>query len=1024
MGAALRPILAALVALAPGLFVWLRGRPLVRSADDPALPERLLASRQRSSQALAIALALLIVLFRPQLPWALPLLGLSFLAGGFPARKALFDEQWGLVAYIVHVVRLIAGLGGFWMLLMAAPALVAAAGSWRWGMAAMLAGLLLTWGFAHDRILLWLLEARPLERPDLESGLATIVARSTALAPRLFVVGPRGGRWANAFALPSWGRPTVAFTRTVLEEFDTDEVAAVFAHEQAHLEHFDRRRLLRIGAAQAAAVLIGTLGAAASLPPLGRGALLLTVGWPLAVAVALVVRLSRHRAHEAQSDRRGAELCGDPGRLARALVKLHALSRLPRRLALEQEHRTSHPSLASRLRALRALDASTPHRRHPAAILAGAAADEWLVLDEQRAHWLKGVPEGTPREPGAARAAAHRVRSLAYSELVELRLEPRGGDRHAVVATDRAGVSWSLRLAPGEGEPAQTALDDVDDRLAPTSSVSREYRAIGSLLAAAGALVALLGLSAAAIPGVLAVVLPHPGALAAFGAAALASALLSPLNMAPTGYLVRLSPALPLAALLLLGGAALALGWATAWRERAGRTRSAPWIALFLALAGVSALLPAFAGLLTRSVLRVHIALRQHPAGAILLLAAAAALSVTPRAWARPLAALVGLVAALTLVARSEAFAARFVRDPLWPAGIRSRPPVRPLRLVGEYELRSRGADLSLSASGRSWVTRRWDHGDGREAPPRSRLLVGSATGAVHEYRALAVALIDDSELLALSESDGGLVLCRRPHDPARPEEWRRDLPPLSAPRLQVDATTQVWRVVGVDRRSRELVRLEGGPAGALSREDRWSAAPIEGQWLASSGPIALGVSYGFDASEEEGGTPMAAPLTGLLAALSGGGGTRLAALDASGARPLLESQLTVQCDEPPLGPTTFLCRASDGSRTSFWSLDPASGRRALLGTVAGFAWPPRPAAVGGVALVQEGLRQDLYELDEDGLVQLDRPDAARASRLAQAAAPFDGGVGVLVPGPNGHGRLLLYARETGAATPAVGGER
>jgi membrane-associated phospholipid phosphatase/uncharacterized damage-inducible protein DinB len=73
---------------------------------------------------------------------------------------------------------------------------------------------------------------------------------------------------------------------------------------------------------------------------------------------------------------------------------------------------------------------------------------------------------------------------------------------------------------------------------------------------------------------------------------------------------------------------------------------------------------------------------------------------------------------------------------------------------VGEYELRGRGSDLSLSASGWSWLTRRWDRGDGPEAPPRSRPLVGSATGALHEYRALAVALIDDGELLALSESE------------------------------------------------------------------------------------------------------------------------------------------------------------------------------------------------------------------------------------------------------------------------------
>ena len=71
--------------------------------------------------------------------------------------------------------------------------------------------------------------------------------------------------------------------------------------------------------------------------------LAIILGWPLLVLAAALVRLVRHRAHETESDRRAVELCGDPRALARALVKLHALALLPRRLAVEEERRADAP---------------------------------------------------------------------------------------------------------------------------------------------------------------------------------------------------------------------------------------------------------------------------------------------------------------------------------------------------------------------------------------------------------------------------------------------------------------------------------------------------------------------------------------------------------------------------------------------------------------------------------------------------------------------------------------------------------
>jgi heat shock protein HtpX len=1024
--------LAALVALAPGLLVWLWGLRLVQSSGDPALPERVHAWRQRSIAAFATGAALLLVLFSSELTWSLPLLFLAFLAGGFPVRRALFGETWSLAGYLFHVARAVLGFAGFWLLLMAAPALVSWATPREWVTAAVLASVLLAWGLLHDRVLLRLLRAVPLDRPDLEPRLAAIAARSSAPMPRLYVIGPPGGRWANAVALPSTGQPAVAFTRTLQEELEADEIAAIFAHEQAHLEYFDRRRVIRLAAVQATAVLLGTLGAAAVLPRLGAATLVVTAGWPLAVSLALVMRLARHQAHEADSDRRAAELCGDPGALARGLVRLHQLALFPRRVELEREQWESHPSLASRLRALRALADQGPEvagvpsgerptpslATRPPVALAGAVGGAWLVFETDQAHWLEGVPDDTAREPGALRAAARRARSLAYAELVELRLKPRGRDRHALVATDRTGASWTLALAPGEGQSAQSALDGIDERLSPTSAAPRGYRPVATIVAAAGTIGALLVLSSAFVPGLVAVFLPHPGPLAALGAGLVVSTFASP-PVDVAGLLEGIPSALQIAVLLALGAAALALAWVTAWRERAGRTRSAPWVGLLLCLAAAVPLLLIVAPFVTGSALRLHLAARQHPAGAVLLAAAAAALLVNPRGWSRALGVASALLATLILTVASDPFADRFVHDPLWVKQAPGPPPPVALRFLTEHPLPVSTAELRLSSSGRSWLTRGYDRDDDRGAVPRPRLVVGSVRGVEHAHHALDVALLDDERLLALHESASELALVCGRHDPSGPEEWRLALPTLVSPRLAVDRATGAWQVAGVEPTSGELVRLQGDVAGHSPHEYRWPADDRAGQWLVSAGPTALGVGYAFNEEdvEEPAALADAAGLWWLLAGLSGDVGSRVLALDADGSRPLLDSQLMVQCDEPPPGLTAFVCRAHAGERTSLWSVDPSVRQQRLIGVVAGFAGAPRPAASGGLVLTQEGRGQALYRLGEAGLVRLDRPHASGESLWIVDAVGFANGVGVVVAESAGRSRLRLYARDDSVPT-------
>src|SRR5688500_20070721 len=72
-----------------------------------------------------------------------------------------------------------------------------------------------------------------------------------------------GGVLVNALALPDTERSTVLFSGSLLERLDEDEIVGVFAHEVAHLEHFNPRYLKKLRwvgwALVAVAVTIGPL---------------------------------------------------------------------------------------------------------------------------------------------------------------------------------------------------------------------------------------------------------------------------------------------------------------------------------------------------------------------------------------------------------------------------------------------------------------------------------------------------------------------------------------------------------------------------------------------------------------------------------------------------------------------------------------------------------------------------------------------------------------------------------------------
>src|SRR5713101_7160402 len=490
------------VVLLPGLAAWWTGRRLIPLRDDPALPERLMARRTRLAQAAGICWAGQFFLPGGAL-WMLAPGLLALLTGSFASRRALFDESWGLPSYLAWALRLGVASGGFWTLLVA-------------------------WSLWFAAIFRALSGARRLDRSDLQPAFDEILARSRAKAPGLYHAGPRGGRWVSALALPSVRGSAVLMSDTLLDLFDRDEIAAIFAHEVAHLEHYDRRRCLFMLLSQWLIVLLGVVAAPVVIHSIDLGLRSWIPGiWFFLIWLTLSMRISRHQAHEAESDRRAVELCGDGPALARALTKLHALTRLPRRWPLEMERTASHPSLARRIQAIEAAAGIPSPPLAAPVVVAGCVRDRFVILGPERIEWLDGVPPETPHETAAVREAAASARVLRYGELISLRVATAGaGGALALVAIERDGTTHSLPLREEDVGSVQAALDRVDARLTRGRRGSVHHGFIASALSACLLVVAVFSAHVATLmlTGLIAAFRQNPAALVALGVTASAQA--------------------------------------------------------------------------------------------------------------------------------------------------------------------------------------------------------------------------------------------------------------------------------------------------------------------------------------------------------------------------------------------------------------------------------------------------------------------------------------------------------------------
>jgi heat shock protein HtpX len=160
--------------------------------------------------------------------------------------------------------------------------------------------------------------------PEYYQMVADLAANAGLPMPRVYVI--RNAQ-PNAFAT---GRnpqnAAVAASTGLLESLSEEEIAAVMAHELAHIEHRDTLTMTITATLAGAISMLGNFafffGGNRNNNPLGFiGVLVAMLVAPLA---AMIVQMTISRTREYAADRRGAEICGHPLWLASALKKIAA----------------------------------------------------------------------------------------------------------------------------------------------------------------------------------------------------------------------------------------------------------------------------------------------------------------------------------------------------------------------------------------------------------------------------------------------------------------------------------------------------------------------------------------------------------------------------------------------------------------------------------------------------------------------------------------------------------------------------
>ncbi len=173
-----------------------------------------------------------------------------------------------------------------------------------------------------DQMVLRMYNARPVDAhtaPELQEMVVRLADNAGMPVPKIYIIEEDQ---PNAFAT---GRnpdnAAVAATTGLMRRLSREEVAAVMAHELAHIRNYDTL-IMTITATFAGA--ISMLANFALIFGRGRNAnpIAVIAMMILAPLAAALVQMAISRSREYEADRVGAEICGNPLWLASALERI------------------------------------------------------------------------------------------------------------------------------------------------------------------------------------------------------------------------------------------------------------------------------------------------------------------------------------------------------------------------------------------------------------------------------------------------------------------------------------------------------------------------------------------------------------------------------------------------------------------------------------------------------------------------------------------------------------------------------
>jgi heat shock protein HtpX len=267
-----------------------------------------------------------------------------------------------------------------------------------------------------DKLVLRMQNAVPVERsrvPELYDMVDVLSQRAGLPTPKVYVIQ---SDQPNAFAT---GRDpknaAVAVSTGLLAHLDTREVAAVVAHELAHIRSRDTLTMTITATLAGAISMLAQFGLFfgggnnRDNPLGGVGALLMVFLAPLA---AMLVQMAISRTREYEADKNGAEISGDPLALASALRKIATLAGRQVNVAAERNPAMAHlyiinPLSGARMDNLFATHPDTGNR---------IAALEQLAAAGPSPHNRTAAPASAPRRPAGSGSGGWRVPSAGSSD--------------------------------------------------------------------------------------------------------------------------------------------------------------------------------------------------------------------------------------------------------------------------------------------------------------------------------------------------------------------------------------------------------------------------------------------------------------------------------------------------------------------------------------------------------------------------------------------------------------------------------